>query len=109
MRWPKIHGPRRSTGAWEHAITAWNRAWTAACLQAGERGPGVRTRDLAFIGALAGHVTSCKVCGARWVEGDVPVDYLERALLASSSSVRDVWRAAVRQELALGKKPEKAA
>lgn len=72
---------QRVTGAVEHAQSVWSRSLIAA-----------NGSDLAFIGTLAAHVVACPVCPKTWIEGDRPVDHLERWLRLSP--VRDIWQAA---------------
>ena len=69
------------TGARAHALSVWNRSRVAT-----------GSDHLAFIGTLAAHVIDCPVCPKTWIEGDRPVDHLERWLRLSP--VRDIWQAA---------------
>jgi hypothetical protein len=72
---------QRATGAMEHSQSVWRRSLIAA-----------NGSDLARIGFLAEHVSTCSTCSRTWIEGDRPVDHLET--LVRRSSMRDIWQAA---------------
>jgi hypothetical protein len=70
----------KTTGALEHALSVWNRSRVATA-----------DDDIAFVGTLAEHVSTCRTCPMVWIEGDRPVDHLETAI--RRSRVRDIWKA----------------
>jgi hypothetical protein len=84
---PETVSARRGP-AMRHAVRAWTEARTGMVNRAGslwtlvDRDPKAfgGQVDLAFLATLGAHIRRCAECDTEWIDGEVPLDLLTRAV-----------------------------